>query len=427
MGSITVKEAKIYNGVPWYDQSNHPVNAHGGCLVKKEGKYYFFGEYKTNKENKFNGFSCYSSVDLSTWFFEGISLDVQKEGLLGPHRVGERPKVLPCRKTGKYIMLMHTDSWQYDNPVIGIAVSDQIDGQFKFLGALRYEGEPVRRWDMGTFIDEDERGYLLLHEGGIYRLSEDYLSVEARIVDHLTPGGESPTMFKQNGFYYFLFSNKTSWERNDNYYLSATQISGPWKHQGLFCPEGSLTFNSQCTFVFPYTGEENFMYMGDRWSFPRQASSATYVWLPIKAEEGSFSISEYWETWEYENFEATTRNDNFLNQPFKSNVKDTQFSLWFEGRQIELLGESNPDGGYAEIIIYDKKSEIVQTSIIDFYSLVSHQGIRFVSLKLPYDTYQLKVRVLGETGEWFKKDGTRFGGKDCLISISGVRVLDSLA
>ena len=63
-------------------------------------------------------------------------------------------------------------------------------------------------------------------------------------------------MFKADGIYYLMFSNKTSWERNDNYYFTAHNLHGPWTYQGLFCPKGSLTYNSQCSFVFEYQGEQ---------------------------------------------------------------------------------------------------------------------------------------------------------------------------
>ena len=77
-----------------------------------------------------------------------------------------------------------------------------------------------------------------------------------------------------------MYSNLTSWERNDNFYFTSKDIRGPWKRQGNFCPKGSLTYNSQCTFVLPIVNgvDTTFMYMGDRWSYPHQASSATQVW-----------------------------------------------------------------------------------------------------------------------------------------------------
>ena len=50
--------AKIYNGIPWFDQDGNTVNAHGACILKEKGRWYLFGEYKTDDENKYIGFSC---------------------------------------------------------------------------------------------------------------------------------------------------------------------------------------------------------------------------------------------------------------------------------------------------------------------------------------------------------------------------------
>lgn len=148
---------------------------------------------------------------------------------------------------------------------------------------------------MGVFQDEDGKGYLLIHHGPIYRLSDDYLSVDTMIAN-VSGMGESPAMFKKNGMYYLLTSNLTSWERNDNYYFTATNIAGPWKKQGAFCPEGTLTWNSQSTFVLMLP-DGTPMYMGDRWSYPHQASAATYVWMPMKVDGEKLSIPSYWRSW----------------------------------------------------------------------------------------------------------------------------------
>lgn len=83
----------------------------------------------------------------------------------------------------------------------------------------------------------------------------------------LKGAGESPAMLKKDGTYYWLSSQTTSWERNDNMYWTSKSLSGPWEYRGEFCPKGSLTWNSQCSFVLPLENG-SFMYMGDRWSFP---------------------------------------------------------------------------------------------------------------------------------------------------------------
>lgn len=275
----------IHNGIPWFDEQGNIINAHGACIVEDGGRYWLFGEYKSDTSNAFPGFGCYSSTDLVNWKFERVVLPVQKDGILGPNRVGERVKVMKCPKTGEFVMLMHADDMKYNDPYIGVATCKTINGDYELQGPILFNGKPIKRWDMGTFQDTDGKGYLLIHHGPIYRLSNDYRSVEAEVA-HVEGMGESPAMFKKNGIYYLLTSNLTSWERNDNYYFTASSIEGPWERHGLFCPEGTLTHNSQSTFVFPLKqGNDTIpMYMGDRWSYPHQASAATYVWLPLQVK-----------------------------------------------------------------------------------------------------------------------------------------------
>lgn len=43
----------VYNGIPWFDNQGNIVNAHGACIVEDNGRYYLFGEYKSDKSNAF--------------------------------------------------------------------------------------------------------------------------------------------------------------------------------------------------------------------------------------------------------------------------------------------------------------------------------------------------------------------------------------
>src|SRR5215217_6821530 len=124
----------IYSGIPWFDSNNNVVSAHGANIVKDNGKFYLFGEFKSDTSNAFNGFSCYSSKDLYNWTFERMALPVQKSGALGPDRVGERPKVMKCPKTGEYIMYMHADDLKYKDQYVGYATSKTINGEYTFQG-----------------------------------------------------------------------------------------------------------------------------------------------------------------------------------------------------------------------------------------------------------------------------------------------------
>lgn len=432
----------IFNGIPKYDESGNIINAHGACIVEESGIYYLFGEYKSDKSNTFNGFSCYSSRDLAHWKFEKIVLGVQKSGILGPNRVGERVKVMKCPATGEFVMYMHSDAMDYKDPQIGYATCRTINGDYTLQGPLLYNGSPIRKWDMGTFQDTDGKGYLLIHHGIIYRLSDNYRYADAKVLNGLENSGESPAMFKKDGIYYLLGSGLTGWERNDNFYFTSTKIEGPWISKGYFAPEGSLTHNSQTTFVFPLRhGNDTIpMFMGDRWSYPLQASAASYVWMPMKAESGTLSIPEFWEAWDY----STLKPVNLLsegNDVDYSAIKFHDAAAWrggecrfscdnpgafmeipFHGNRIAILGQSDDKSSYAKVTIINSKKEIVDSTFVDFYSKVPHKGVRYVSPVMPAGDYTLKVEVTGIVQEWITKKGIRYGSNGFNVNIDRLRV-----
>lgn len=411
----------IHNGIPWFDEQGNIINAHGACIVEDGGRYWLFGEYKSDESNAFPGFGCYSSADLVNWRFERIVLPVQKDGILGPNRVGERVKVMRCPKTGEYVMLMHADDLGYNDPYIGIATSKTINGDYILHGPILYEGKPLKHWDMGTFQDTNGKGYLLIHHGPIYRLSDDYHSIEAKVA-HVEGMGESPAMFKKNGLYYLLTSNLTSWERNDNYYFTASSIEGPWEKQGNFCPEGTLTWNSQSTFVFSLKqGHDTIpMYMGDRWSYPHQASAATYVWLPMKAEGEKLAIPEYWNAWNVVKAEKVLpiqgrgQVHNWI-----SDKKGDCLEREFDGGRMVVIGRTDENGGYATVSISDANGKVLDKLFVDFYSKIPDEGLRFVSKHYPKGKYRLRIEVTGTQSVWYNKKKTiRYGSHGYLVNVT---------
>ena len=419
-------DSVLVNGVAWFDDSGQPVNAHGGGIVFHDGRYYLFGEFKTDDENVFNGFSCYSSTDLVTWRFERLALPPQTDGLLGPDRIGERVKVMRCPSTGTFMMYAHTDDRTYTDAVIGLATSDTIDGEYTFQGAVTWNGEPLRGWDMGTFQEEDGTGYLILHEGDIFRLNEDYRSVEERVAHDIAIGGESPALFRHDDRYFLLFSNKTSWERNDNYYLSAPAVDGPWTHHGLFAPAGTLTYNSQCTFVLTRDGHPP-MYMGDRWSFPHQASAASYVWLPLTIADDRLSLPEYWQAWNPTTGEQVELGAAAasVELTWTTNLADTFLDAPFTASRIGLQGNTTPHSGYARVDIYlDDAQQPLTSALVDFYSLVTDRSWRYVSPPLPQGPKRIRITNLGDMPIWFNKAGHRFGTDDTFVTVTSAVLAD---
>ena len=56
----------------------------------------------------------------------------------------ERPKVLRNPQTGKFVMWMHIDSGDYELARLGVAVSDNPHGPFRYQGSFRPHGQQSR-------------------------------------------------------------------------------------------------------------------------------------------------------------------------------------------------------------------------------------------------------------------------------------------
>ena len=88
-GAETAAPALLPPGAIWQDNNGRHINAHGGGILYHDGRYYWFGEHKTEGEggNRANvGVHCYSSKNLYDWRDEGIALAVDPEGREAPSR-----------------------------------------------------------------------------------------------------------------------------------------------------------------------------------------------------------------------------------------------------------------------------------------------------------------------------------------------------
>jgi hypothetical protein len=451
MVQITIAQQKgkynaIYSGVPWFDDQGNVVSAHGANIIKDNGRYYLFGEAHADNSNAFVGFNCYSSTDLYNWKFERIALPQQQNGKLGPNRVGERPKVMKCPQTGEYVMYMHVDTLSYTDQFVGYATSKNITGPYVFHGPLLFNGKPIRKWDMGAFQDKDGAGYVLLHGGDIYKLSSDYKSITEQVNKAFTSGFEAPAVFRKGDIYYFLGSDLTSWEKNDNYYYTATSLYGPWIKRGIFCPEGTLTWNSQTTFVLPIAGSKDttFMFMGDRWSYPKQASAATYVWQPLVVSGNSLSIPNYQQAWKvnvttgqaspaevgkmliantakkYFSYSGNWQHNGADGTMVSSDEKGAGFTVNFTGRQIGWSGLLGPNGGYAQVEVKNSKGITVLKTLADSYAKQQTQSLLFLTPLMAKGKYTLTVTVSGEHGNWSDKKKNIYGSTGNYVSIDQV-------
>ncbi len=284
------------NGQFIYDTNGNLLHAHGGYIINHGGYYYWYGEDRTDG----NYVSCYRSEDLKTWEFRNHILTVSSE--IKPYRVRtglklrtehnskvniERPKVLYCPATGKFVMWAHYENGKdYNDAAACIATCDTPDGDFVYHGHFNPYGYMSR--DCTLFLDDDGTAYFAsasrdnadMH---IYRLTDDFMNVD-KLVNILYQGEyrEAPAFFKKDGKYYMLSSFCTGWAPNQGTWCVSDSMDGKWSLLKDFGDR--KTYFSQPAFVLPVG--DDFYYFGDRWGDPFTQPfdyyKSTYIVLKIK-------------------------------------------------------------------------------------------------------------------------------------------------
>ena len=285
------------NGQIWKDIDGNDIQAHGGCIIEHKGIFYWYGENKGAPncpgKNRVDviGISCYSSSDLKNWKYEGLVIESEKEDEQHPlhyTKVCERPKVIYCEKTGKFVLWMHIDDKSYQMASVGVAVSDSPTGPFVLKTVKRPNGQESR--DMTVFKDDDGKAYLIHSKDGnrtlnIARLTDDYEDVDRYFVSVLVDQiREAPALCKHKGKYYMVTSGCTGWKPNGALYAESDFITGSWHLLDNPC-EGEnyrKTFGGQSTFIFEYNGQKYLML--DHW-VPHDLQNSGYSILPISFDE----------------------------------------------------------------------------------------------------------------------------------------------
>jgi hypothetical protein len=283
-GPQTIRPGEI-----WPDHRGRHIQAHGGGILK-------VGEDRgQDLEPGRRYVACYSSQDLAHWTFRNQVLKQADPGDLGPRFVLERPKVFYNPRTRKFVMYMHIDDARYQLARVGVAVSDTVDGDYRFLNSFRPLGRESR--DIGQFIDDDGTPYLIFEDRPskgfhIAALSEDYLTV-ARDVALITAPLEGGAIVHYQGLYYALGSALTGWNPNPNKYATASKLEGPWSEFRDIAPPEANTYGSQSTMLLKVVGSKatTVIFMGDIWK-PRSQWDSRYLWMPVEIGAGKLRLQE---------------------------------------------------------------------------------------------------------------------------------------
>ena len=361
---LGAKERTIRPGERWLDNRGEHINAHGGGVLYYKGTYYWYGEHKAdNTSSALVGVTCYSSKDLVNWTQRGVALavdeqvgsDIEKGCTL------ERPKVVYCPLTRKFVMWFHLElkGEGYWQARYGVAVSDSPKGPFKFIRSDRanaghypldfdkddmsvldtLNADNYKEWwtptwrdaikkgvflkrdmkartleghnlpagqmsrDMTLFVDTDGRAYHIFSSEDnltlhIAELSDDYLSHTGRYV-RVAPGGqnEAPAVFRYGNTYWMIASGCTGWAPNKARMFSAPSIWGPWKQH----PNPCRGPKEEITFG----GQSTFVLPTDDGKYifmadiwrPEHPIDARYIWLPIDFDKDGVPVINWRDEW----------------------------------------------------------------------------------------------------------------------------------
>ncbi|KAJ5380755.1 uncharacterized protein N7496_003183 [Penicillium cataractarum] len=285
----------IVPGGRWYDTDGELISAHGAGITfdQKTGRFWWFGEYKTEAQTEGGGVSVYSSEDLHTWTSGGLALSpVEGHPYISPENIIQRPKVAYSQETDDYHMWWHADNSTYGLLLQGHAVSSTIGGPYSFVDATA----PLGNWsqDFGMFTDyQDGRSYALYSNGDSLYGRDVYISAMNKNLSALETAVhrfpkfdlEAPSIMHTENGYWALMSHKTGYRPNNVVAFRADSLSGPWSQPFIIAPLNTRTFNSQSGFVLRIEGSKRttHLYIGDQWD-SNTIWESRYIWLPIQTD-----------------------------------------------------------------------------------------------------------------------------------------------
>ncbi|KAA6323441.1 hypothetical protein EZS27_027118, partial [termite gut metagenome] len=349
------KKNVIHSGEIWSDNNGVHINAHGGGVLQHNGKFYWFGEHKSERTSAaLVGVTCYSSEDLCNWTYEGVALSVSDDDKsdIAKGSVIERPKVIYNEKTGKFVMWFHLElkGKGYNAARAAVAVSDNIAGPYRYIRSQRvnpgiypfdmpekersiklkvsdYPKSWTPEWmdavkkglfvqrdlesgqmsrDMTLYVDDDGKAYHIYASEEnltmqIAELTEDYQNHSGKYI-RVAPGGhnEAPAIFKKENTYWIITSGCTGWDPNEARMFSAPSIWGPWTQHPNPCigKNANITFGGQSTYILTLHGDEkdSYIFMADIWR-PKHPIDARYIWLPIQFDEKGKPFVKWVDEW----------------------------------------------------------------------------------------------------------------------------------
>lgn len=239
-------------------------------------------------------------------------------------RTLERPKVMYCPNTGKYVMWVHWENGSgYAASRVATLWADKITGPYNFVKTQRPRGDeqPSGSRDQTLMFDPDYN--VAFHFGSAEEnmtmhgtlLRDDYLELTntwERIF--VKKQYEAPAIFKYHKRFVAISSGCTGWDPNPAHSSYSQMPLSGWEDSGNPCVDANnkTTYCSQSNFVFKVPNKyDAYIYMGDRWKGGDYFNDANvgeswHIWLPIDMRTG-YPIIRFYSEWDLSLFDKLNR------------------------------------------------------------------------------------------------------------------------
>jgi hypothetical protein len=272
----------IRPGQVWLDTEGKRIQAHGFSVFYQDGTYFWYGENKEHTKPFGTvwhwGVRCYTSKDLYNWEDRGLIIPPQPDDLqspLHPTYSMDRPHILYCEKTGKYVAWLKIMAG-VTSQFMCVMQADNFFGPYEFVHKI-YKPLKMDTGDFALPLDEQtSKAYFIFDrphfEIVTATLSEDYTEVTGEYSEHYTGllppfSREAPAYFKHNEKHYLFTSGTTGYFPNpsqvavfDDFHSEYIDLGNP--HIG---DESNTSFSSQISCVLKVPNKDLVIACADRW------------------------------------------------------------------------------------------------------------------------------------------------------------------
>lgn len=290
------------------------------------------------------GIRSYSSQDLCNWEDMGLIIEPDLEhpeaGMYPEHHI-DRPHIVKCRKTGKYVCWLKQSG---EEACFLILQADVFTGPYTVV-AENYRPFGIKVGDF-DIAEDDATGKAFLYMDGDHtgilgmELSEDFLRAE-KVVSrqyenlHAPFSREAPAVFQREGKKYMLTSGMSGYIPNRSDAAVSDSFTEPFVSVGdpHVADETRASFNSQISQVFQVPGKKNlYIAIADRWvpRYPVDAGLADLIERVIASH------------YDPERYQVTAQErQEFMGSPMleaaNTSIADyVWLPLTFEGDQVRI-------------------------------------------------------------------------------------------